>query len=268
MRADALRDLVLVVGKHQVGAAAVDVETLAQQCPRHRRALDVPAGPPPAPRAFPAGLRGVRRFPQDKIHRIALVGRHLDAGAGDHVVGGAARQAAIVGERRHLEQHMAVRRIGFALRDQPLDHRDHLADVFGRARLVGGRQAAQRRHVVLKPARRLLRHRVDGHAALLRPRDDLVVDVGDVAHIGHVIGAVGVAQQPEQHVEHHRRPRVADVGAVIDRGAADIHPHVVGIERRERPLAPRHAVVKLYRHGSRSRFSPAAGLDISGSGTA
>jgi len=35
---------------------------------------------------------------------------------------------------------------------------------------------------------------------------DLVVDVGDVANIGDVIGAIEVPQEAEQHVEHdHRR---------------------------------------------------------------
>src|SRR6202034_3988015 len=39
-----LRDLVLVMGKDEIDAAAVDVEDLAEIFPRHRRAFDVPAG--------------------------------------------------------------------------------------------------------------------------------------------------------------------------------------------------------------------------------
>jgi len=35
-----------VVRKHEIDAAAVDIEGLAQVLPRHRRALDVPAGRP------------------------------------------------------------------------------------------------------------------------------------------------------------------------------------------------------------------------------
>ena len=57
---------------------------------------------------------------------------------------------------------------------------------------------------------------------------DLVVDVGDVAGVDHVIGAVEMAQQAEEHVEHDDRPRVADMGEVVDRRAADIEPHRAG----------------------------------------
>jgi hypothetical protein len=42
-----------------------------------------------------------------------------------------------------------------------------------------------------------------------------------------------VAQQPEQHIEHDHRAGIADMGKVVNRGAADIHPHILGIERRE-----------------------------------
>ena len=38
-----LREFVLVMRKHQIDAAAMDVELLAEMLPRHRRAFDVPA---------------------------------------------------------------------------------------------------------------------------------------------------------------------------------------------------------------------------------
>ncbi len=62
---------------------------------------------------------------------------------------------------------------------------------------------------------------------------DLVVHVGDVADIGDMGVAIEMAQQPEQHVEHDYRPRIADMGEVANRRAADIHPHIRPIERRE-----------------------------------
>src|SRR5689334_22633738 len=40
-----LRNLVLVMRKNEIDAAAVDVEGLAQMFPRHGRALDVPSRP-------------------------------------------------------------------------------------------------------------------------------------------------------------------------------------------------------------------------------
>ncbi|TMK01770.1 MAG: hypothetical protein E6G74_09615, partial [Alphaproteobacteria bacterium] len=75
-----LRDLVLVVREDEIDAAAVDIESLAQVIPRHGRTLDVPAGPPgrrDCARRGPRRLARLRRFPQHKIPRIALVRRHL-----------------------------------------------------------------------------------------------------------------------------------------------------------------------------------------------
>ena len=78
---------------------------------------------------------------------------------------------------------------------------------------------------------------------------DLVVDVGDVADIGDVALAVDMPQQPEQHVEHDDRARIADMGEVIDRRSADIHADIVGIERRERPLLLGQRIVEAQFHG-------------------
>ncbi len=115
--------------------------------------------------------------------------------------------------------------------DEPLDQGPHLRDVLGRARLDGRRQAAERGDVLVELLLGLLGDRADRLVQrqvgifLGRPRVDLVVDVGDVAHIGDVLGAVEVAQQPEQHVEDDDRPRIADMGEVVDRRPAHIHAH-------------------------------------------
>jgi hypothetical protein len=65
----------------------------------------------------------------------------------------------------------------------------------------------------------------DVDAALGRTRVDLVVDVGDVAHVLDVRLAVERTQQAEQHVEHDDGARIADMGEVVDRRPAHIHAH-------------------------------------------
>src|SRR5262249_49753120 len=71
-RAARLGDLVLVVGKHQVDAAAVNVEGFAEMLPRHRRAFDMPAGPArryrtaTARRARWASMASTARNPWDR----------------------------------------------------------------------------------------------------------------------------------------------------------------------------------------------------------
>jgi hypothetical protein len=57
-----------VVGEAQVDAAGVDVDDLAEQLQRHRRALDVPAGEADAPRRVPGHLAaGAGTLPQRPV---------------------------------------------------------------------------------------------------------------------------------------------------------------------------------------------------------
>ena len=81
--------LVLVVREAQVDAAAVDVEAAAEVLQRHRRALDVPAGPARPPRRGPG--RGRRlglllpALPEREVARVALAAR-VGVLGGLHVV--------------------------------------------------------------------------------------------------------------------------------------------------------------------------------------
>ena len=235
--ATGLGELVLVVGELEVEAAAVDVEGPAEEIPRHRRAFDVPARAAAAPGRLPAGQALARGLPEHEVHRIALVGRHVHPRAGDHVVHRAAREAAVGLVGGHREEDVTPRLVGVALGDQRLDHGDHLRQVLSRAGLVGRAQAAERVHVLVVPADRLVRDLLHGAAGLLGASDDLVVDVGEVADVDHPVLAVDVAQEAEEHVEHHRRAGVAEMRPVVDRGAADIHPHAtVGLRDPAVPM--------------------------------
>ena len=78
---------------------------------------------------------------------------------------------------------------------------------------------------------------------------DLVVYVGDVGGIEHGVLAISAAQQPEQQVEDHHRPEIADMAEVIDRRPADIHRHALRVVRDERPLGAGHGVVECQSHG-------------------
>ena len=166
-RALGLGDLVFVVGEDQVGAAAVDVEPLAEVAVRHRRALDVPAGAAVAPRARPERLAGLRPLPQREVERALLLLVHLDARARLEIVGALARELAVTGEARHRIVDVAAGGVGEALLLQPANDVDHLGDVLGRARLEIGRREAERAEVDLHLLGVLARHRV-GRSALPR----------------------------------------------------------------------------------------------------
>jgi hypothetical protein len=89
----------------------------------------------------------------------------------------------------------------------------------------------------------LVGQRADADAALQRTLDDLVFDVGDVAHIGH---APAAGQQPAvDHVERQHHAGVAQVALVVDRDAADVHAHVARVRRRKGLQTTREGVVDV-----------------------
>ena len=143
---------------------------------------------------------------------------------------------------------MLFSNIGVLGRDQPLDQRLHLLDVFGGARLDGWRQATERRHVLPEILVGLFRQITDGNATLGRSRIDLVVDIRDIANVRDVDLAIDMPQQAEQHIEYDDRARIADMGEVVDRRSAHIHTYACRIDRREHPLLARQRIVELEFH--------------------
>ena len=73
--------------------------------------------------------------------------------------------------------------------------------------------------------------------ALPRPVDDLVVDVGEVAHEAHLVAEE--AQVAVDDVERDQGAGVADVRAVVDGDAAHVHADLAGNQRLERPRPAR-----------------------------
>ena len=206
----------------------MDVEGLAEIGLAHRRAFDVPARPAAPPGTVPARQLRRRRLPQHEIGGIALVGRDLDAGAGDHLVArAAARACRNRGMRRHREQHVMFGDIGVAAR-RSAARSWRSSGRYARWRAARHRAAAQPSAAASswkmpRPSRSVSARMV--LAVGLGRGVDLVVDVGDVADIAHVVRAIELAQQPVEHVEDDHRPRIADMGEVVDRRAADIHAH-------------------------------------------
>ena len=253
--ATGLGDFVLVMWKDEVEPAAVNVENVTEVAAGHSRAFDMPAGTAAAPRAFPAGLVVGGKLPQHEIAGVLLVGIHRHARARLLLVQRTLRKLPVIGHGASVEQDLATGHIGVAACDQFLDDVDHLCDIVGRARFDTWLKAAQRRDVRMELVSRLFRHGVDGiverqmRIVPQRPRIDLVINVSDVAGIGDVIFAIDMAQQPEENIEHDDGSRVADMGEIIDRRAADIHAHVFRIDGRKFRLFAGQRVVKFQAQG-------------------
>ena len=92
--------------------------------------------------------------------------------------------------------------------------------------------------------------------------------VYDFAHIGNarpvivfdvlfrLLRHLHGADRSEEHVEDDRRAGIADMGEVVDGRAADIHAHIVGIDRCELDLFARQRIVEFKFHRPESQCAP------------
>ena len=241
-----LGDLVLVVGEDEVLASAVDVELLAEEGQRHRRALDVPPGAAPPPGTVPGRLPGLRRLPEDKIHRVLFSRIHVDAGAGLHLFERAAGEPAVIRKFRHPEKHIPVDGVGQAPIHEDLDHLQHLRHRGGRARVVVGPPDAEPIHLPEEAFGVFRRQRLHRDAPLPGGLDDPVFDIGEVLDERDAVAPI--FQIPADHVEDQEGEGVADVGGAVEVRAADIHAHFAGVQGHELFRAPGEGIVDADRH--------------------
>ena len=59
---------------------------------------------------------------------------------------------------------------------------------------------------------------------------------------------IAVSKQPVEHIEHHQRPRIADMDIVIDRRSTDIHAHMAIVERCKSLFRADQRIMELERH--------------------
>ena len=107
-----LGQLVFVMGEHQVHAAAVDVEGLAEVFHAHGRAFDMPAGPALAPGESHAGSPGLAAFQKAKSAGLRLPAPSSCARARFLVLDVAVGELAVIGVVGHVEPDVAVGGIG------------------------------------------------------------------------------------------------------------------------------------------------------------
>mmetsp|Transcript_10080 Transcript_10080/g.40882 ORF Transcript_10080/g.40882 Transcript_10080/m.40882 type:complete len:728 (-) Transcript_10080:26-2209(-) len=266
-----LRELVVVVRELEVDAAAVDVDAAAPTDRRfdHRRALDVPPGPPRAPRRRPRRLARLGGFPDGEVFGVLLellgrrrVGqRAFTLGEQRRRPDGLGHELAVLEPRRYKCGRVEVDAAQFvvvgvvavgtvavreAARDEALDEGHDLGDVLGHARQRRRPLDVERGHVAQEGRLPLARERFGRDAALATPLDDLVVDVRHVEDVGHVV-ARDRPQDAAHHVELHVGARVAHVGRVVHGRPADVHRDVPPglVDRHEGHLGPRQRVVDV-----------------------
>jgi hypothetical protein len=256
-----LRDLVFVMRKHEVFAAGVEIEGVAEIFHCHGGAFDVPAGAAVAERRIPRSLGGVVRglggFPESEVTcGVFFILVEVDAGAvfdaGEIFLG----ELAVGGEARDAEVPAAVLGlVGDVLGGEAFDEGNHAVDVFGGARDLLGLLDAERGHVFEEGLLEFGAELADGFACGRSVADDLIVDVGDVHDVVQfeAVEAGGAAED----VDVQKGAEVADVAVVIDSGAAAVEAQGLAIGGEERFDFSGEGVEEFESH---------AGLDAAGRG--
>ncbi|RMW03599.1 hypothetical protein ALP03_05868 [Pseudomonas amygdali pv. tabaci] len=228
----ALGNFVFMVRKLQIAAATMNIEGVTQAAGRHHRAFDMPARTPCAPWRLPARLARLDAFPEHEVQWVFLGLIHFDPRADAQVFYLLARQLAVALKLAHTVIHVAVTRsVGIALVDQGLDHRVHASDVIGGTRLHVRLEDIEARLVLVHGVDHARSQRVERLTVVTRTIDDLVVNIGDVAHISQLVTAE--AQPASHQIERHHAAAMAQMAVVVHGHPADVHAHLVAIQRFE-----------------------------------
>ncbi len=137
--------------------------------------------------------------------------------------------------------------------NQPADHGYHVVNMSGRTRLDVGLQDAEFCRIIIHRGNEFGGEVADCDASLVRTIDDLVVDIGDIAHIGDI--EAGSAQPAVDHIEHHHHARMAQMTIIVDGHAAYIHTDLAGHNRNEYLLFTSEGVVD-FEHFARCLWQP------------
>ena len=133
---------------------------------------------------------------------------------------------------------MAFGLVGMAARHKLIDHRNHLGDILRGPRRMIRPRIAQCIHIGVVPGNGFLcalgdqffqRARITRLFARQRRCVNFIIHIGEIAHIGHSIWPIDMAQQAVEHVKHDHRPRITQMRPIIHRGPAQIHAQVRGI---------------------------------------
>ena len=241
-----LGEFVLVVGEHEVEAAAVDVEGVAEVFGAHGGALDVPAGAALAPEGIPHRFAGLGGLPEGEVGGVALAAAFEGARAGLLLVGAAVGELAVVGVLGDVEPDVAASGVSKALVDQRLGDPQDLRHVLGGLGKLVDRIDAERGEALVVLGGVALGQRLHGGPLLGGGVDQLVVHVGDVHDPGDVETLVDEVSL--DRVKNDRADHVPDVRRFVDRRAAQVHPHLARRNWLEQFLLATQTIVNAQRH--------------------
>ncbi len=162
----------------------MDIEGIPEIKCAHRRTLYVPARPARPEGRIPGGFALFGGLPENKVKRVSLLLVHLDPCPCDHIFEGALGELTVVAVTIHGKVDIPVDSIGMTLAYQGFHKGYHVTDMLRGARLVLRSEHPQGVHVLIDRADVRRAHLPPGYCLRMRALDYLVVDVGEVPHVG------------------------------------------------------------------------------------
>ncbi len=243
----ALRDLIFVMRKDQICAAAVNVEAepvRVEQRFRHRRTLDVPTGASVTVAVeAPARLSRLREFPKRKIERIFFVFANFNACAGFQFIDVAIAQHPVPWKGAHTVVDAVLRYICMTAFEQFANHRLNLRNVLRCIRFYIGLANAELAHRLFETPVVTHNDFVPVFARFTRAIDAAIVDVRDVLNVRDFVAPM--REISAQQIEEEKRPRVPQVGFRRRCKSANVDTNVVTAQRLERFGLPSSRIIEL-----------------------
>src|SRR5882762_1312101 len=223
----ALGDFVFVMGEGEIDAAGVDVDCFAEILHGHGGALDVPAGAAAANGRVPEMFAGLGSFPEGEIAGTFLfVAVVIHAGAGLDAAYVNFGELAIVGKFGDAVVDGAFAGVGVGFFLEALDQLDHGIDVVRGADPVIGGFDAESFAIVEEGLDEFLGVITDAEVLGGGVGDDAIVDVGEIHYVSQAKAAE--FQEAAENVLEDEGAVVADVGVIVDGGAAGVHGDFAG----------------------------------------
>src|SRR5712671_6112792 len=228
----ALGDFVFVMGEGEVDAAGMDVDGFAEVLHGHGGAFDMPAGTAAADGRVPKMLARLGRFPEREIaSAFFFVAVVVDAGtgldAGDIDFG----KLAVIRKFSDAVVDGAFAGVGVGFFLEALDKLDHGIDVVRGADPVLGGLDAESFAIVEEGLDKFFGVVADADVLGGGVGDDAIVYVGEIHYVGQAVAAE--FQEAAENVLENEGAVVADVGVVVDGGAAGVHGDFAGFLRDE-----------------------------------
>ena len=197
--------------KDQVEPSTVNIKIFTQCSGTHRRAFDVPAGPPRTPRALPGWLSGLHGLPQGKVCRCAFARCVVCRTELFHFLSG---ELSILAECSYAEPHRAVLNVCKFLVNQGLHQVLDILNLFRDPRLLIRWNESQTLRIPVKGINVPFRECHGVFPFSFARRMILVIHICEVPNEAHTPSPV--SQITNERIEDDHRPGMSYVAVIVN----------------------------------------------------